>query len=244
MTKALVLTGGGRYADPWHSFAATSARLAGLLAEAGHEVVVRDDVDAALGELDGPLADVGLLVVNAGDPLRSVRDGRPEPPPAPPAEVLAAASAGLDAALERGIGVLAVHAAVMSLRDHPAWFECLGGEWVWGESSHPPFGTVRAKLGGNHPIAQGPDFAVEDEAYEHLRFAEVFEPIAEHERDGIRYPLVWARESGRSRAVVDVLGHSVQSYESVEHRALLLRAIEWLAIGRDTGALAAVDPRP
>lgn len=33
--RALILSGAGRYADPWHPYAETSARLASLVAEAG-----------------------------------------------------------------------------------------------------------------------------------------------------------------------------------------------------------------
>ena len=69
--RAIILNGAGRYADPWHPYAETSARLASLVAEAGYDVEVRDDVDAALATLGG---DVALLVVNAGDPDGPVPD--------------------------------------------------------------------------------------------------------------------------------------------------------------------------
>jgi hypothetical protein len=40
--RSLVLSGGGRYADPWHPFAKTSARLADVLWSLGHRVEVTD----------------------------------------------------------------------------------------------------------------------------------------------------------------------------------------------------------
>lgn len=45
MPRSLILSGGGEYSDPWHPFAATSARVAALLAAIGHEVEVSDLVD-------------------------------------------------------------------------------------------------------------------------------------------------------------------------------------------------------
>jgi hypothetical protein len=76
-SKALLLSGVGRYADPWHPFSETSAALADLLREAGYDVDIPADVDAALAGLaaadDSDLPD--LLVVNVGLP----RDELPSP---------------------------------------------------------------------------------------------------------------------------------------------------------------------
>jgi hypothetical protein len=54
--QALVLSGGGRYADPWHPFAETSGALAGILGESGFGVEIADGVDAALAGHAGPTA--------------------------------------------------------------------------------------------------------------------------------------------------------------------------------------------
>ena len=40
--KAVVISGAGRYADPWHDFAGTSAQLAAELAELGLEAAGED----------------------------------------------------------------------------------------------------------------------------------------------------------------------------------------------------------
>jgi len=37
MTRSLILSGGGAYADPWHPFAATSERIAAVLEALGHD---------------------------------------------------------------------------------------------------------------------------------------------------------------------------------------------------------------
>ena len=223
--RAVILSGAGRYADPWHPFAETSAALAGIVTGAGYRVEVSDDLLGGLAALEG----VDLLVVNAGGPDSPLPEGAVDPGAPSDAEI-AAASAGFEAALARGIGVLAVHAAVGTLPEAPAFGHALGARWVDGVSWHPPIGDARVHLVGAHPIAEGlADFTAFDERYSGLRLLEVIEPIAEHEQDGIRHPLIWARELGRSRLVYDALGHDARSYDSAAHRALLDRALTWLS---------------
>lgn len=225
--RAVILSGSGRTADPWHPYADTTALLAGIAREAGF------DVEIVLGPLEGLAAladDVRVLIVNAGDPDGPLPEGAPDPG-APAADLVDRAAAKLDAALERGVGVLAVHSAASTLRELPAYGEVLGARWIAGESWHPPLGDARVHLVGHHVIREGlDDFELVDERYSGLRLTDVIEPIAEHEEAGIRHPLVWARELGRSRSVYSALGHDQRSYESPQHRDLLHRALQWLAL--------------
>ncbi|HXH33506.1 MAG TPA: hypothetical protein VNJ54_03730 [Plantibacter sp.] len=96
--KTLIASGSGRYADPWHPYDRTSPLIAEVLSTAGFETTIDDDVDQAMTRLDG----VDLLIVNAGDPWRSDQPG----------DAPCAAIDGLAAALERGVGVIAFHAAL------------------------------------------------------------------------------------------------------------------------------------
>lgn len=222
--RALIAAGTGRYADPWHPFVATSHRIAAILEESGWAVAVTEDVDGALDALDG----VDLLVVNAGDPWRNGETGRGAPE---------ASTAGLDAALDRGIGVLAVHNAVSSLRDYPRWRALVGGDWVPEVSGHPPIGTARVLVRAEaHPLVRQLDgldedgaFELHDERYSDLVVDEDVLPLAEHvqERDGSRHPLLWAREVGAARLVYLALGHDERSYDSPVHAELIRRAARW-----------------
>ncbi|KRC59057.1 hypothetical protein ASE14_14785 [Agromyces sp. Root81] len=224
--RAVILSGSGRYADPWHAHSETSERLGELVAAAGFDVEIDGaDIDRTLARLSD---DVGLIVVNAGDPHAPAAEG--ETAAAVEASVLDAANAALDAAIDRGVGILAVHAAAASLRDYPAYERALGARWIRDRSWHPPIGEAAVHIVGNHAIAGGlADFTVFDERYTDFRLDDVIEPIAEHEHDGIRHPLVWAREFGRSRLVYDALGHDARSYASEGHRELLARSLAWLA---------------
>lgn len=217
--RAVIATGTGRYADPWHPFPTTSARIAAALRGDGWNVTVDEDVDHALAHLD----DADLLVVNAGDPWRH-GDTELEP------HRDAAADAGLRSAIDRGIGVIAVHAALSTLRDHPAWREAIGGEWVPGRSWHPPIAAARVRVVDvEHPVAAGlADFDVFDERYSDLAVDDGARVLAEHDVDGKAHAAIWVRDQP-TRAVVSSLGHDERAYDAPEHIALLQRAARWAA---------------
>ncbi|SKC57750.1 ThuA domain-containing protein [Plantibacter cousiniae] len=213
--KALIASGSGRYADPWHPYARTSPLIAEVLETAGFAVEIDEDVDRAMTRLEG----VEVLVVNAGDPWRSEDQGRTP----------AAAIDGFAEALGRGVGVLAMHAALASLRDYPDWAPTIGALWLPGVSWHPPMGPTVVR--GLASPAGGPlgDIPVDDEQYLRLQPVGRSTTVAEHDVDGERFPAVWVREVGTSRVAVDALGHDERSYASAEHRALLAALARWAA---------------
>lgn len=217
--RAVIATGAGRYADPWHPFPATSARIAAALRDDGWDVTVDDDVDHALAHLDG----IELLVVNAGDPWRH-GDTELEPHTDP------AADGGLRSAIDRGIGIIAVHAALSTLRDHPVWREAIGGEWVPGRSWHPPIADAHVRVvDGDHPVTAGlAGFDVVDERYSDLAVDDGARVLAEHDVDGTAHPAIWVREKP-TRAVVSSLGHDERAYDTPELVGLLQRAARWAA---------------
>jgi hypothetical protein len=214
MPRSLVLSGGGKFADPWHRFARTSARLADVLWSLGHQVEVTDFVSDRVADL----AQFDLIVVNAaaGPGLSTAEQD--------------AARDGLRAALDRGVGVLAMHTGVCALLRLPQWEAVTGAVWVQGQSGHPPLGPARVQTHQDrHPIVGSVlDFEVIDERYTGLRLAPGLVPLATHRHQGRQYPLVWARELGRTRVVADALGHDPRSYDSAGHRRLLIHAVQWL----------------
>jgi uncharacterized protein len=214
MARSLILSGGGEYRDAWHPFAATSERLAGLLRMLGHEVAVSELVADRVADLRG----WDLVVVNAA---------------AGPESDISAAAAGLRAALNRGVGVLAIHVGACTLLRLPAWESVTGAAWISGRSTHPKAGAGRIiTYPGRHAIcAPVTDFDIIDERYVHLRTAPDVVPLAAHEHEGALHPVLWARALGRSRVVTDVLGHDERSYESAAHRELISRSAQWLTKG-------------
>lgn len=220
---ATVLTGSGRYADPWHPFPETTEAVVWLLDEAGYDVSVREDVDDALTAVDLP----ELLVVNVGLP----RDGCPSPS--------AAASEGLTRYLRNRRPILGMHVSSTSFTDSPEWETGLGGRWVRGVSMHPEqsVAVIRVK---QHPVTREiHDFTVFDERYSYLRVAPDVSVLATHEHEGLQHPVVWLREpnSTYGRAAYDALGHDARSFASTEHIALVRRLIEWLGENNDRSAM-------
>ena len=220
MPRTLILSGGGRWADPWHPFAATSARLAGIAESLGHSVEIVEELEERLADLDG----VDVIVANAADgPVTAAHE---------------AAVAGVHGFLARGGGVLAMHVGASTVIGMPEWEGVTGMRWVQGVSMHPPLGPSHVLVHpGVHAIAAPiRDFDLFDERYCQLRVATDLAPFVSHEHEGTDQPLAWARSYGPARVVANCLGHGVESYDSPEHRELLLRSFRWL-----TGTLPATD---
>lgn len=231
--RAVVLSGGLT-----HDFPATTARLAGLLAESGIDVEVHDGtagVDSALRALPG----AALLVVNAlrwtmtgdGTPerYRERADAEGASPSAPAREALATHLAG-------GGGVLGMHTAALCFDDWTGWADTLGGAWEWGRSRHPPVGPeIGVRIAARHPLVEGlDDFSLVDEVYGDLRTRPGVEGLLDAVQPGTggpAQPLLWAREHGGGRVVYDALGHHPPSYDVPEHHEILRRAIRWTTRG-------------
>jgi hypothetical protein len=215
MADILIVSGSGPYADPWHRFPETSRRVAKILDDLGHSTHVTEDVEAGLAQ-PGPC---DVLVVNIGNPTT------PRPP-----DRLSAASRGLIQHLDAGRGLLGVHVSATSLTEMPEWPTLLGGRWIRGRTMHPPqsLTTVQVRR-GEHPIVENlSDFEVFDERYSYLETNSDIDVLCEHDFEGLRHPLAWARQSGRGRVVYDALGHDVRSYDSVFHVELVQRSVGWL----------------
>lgn len=220
MTNTLLLSGGGRYSDPWHPFSETSRALASILKDAGQITQVRDDVDEALADLVATRVLPDLVVVNVGLP----RDGHASPSSGAP-------SRGLQRILDSQIPLLAMHSSSTSFADSAEWEDLVGGRWIRGTSMHPRYGPASVRLTEvSHPItAESHDFLLDDERYSFLRVSPSAAVLAVHEHEGRDHPLLWAfdRPSG-GRTVYDALGHDASSYTSAEHVRLIRRSIAWL----------------
>lgn len=223
--QAVVLSGGVA-----HDFAATSAELVDVLAQAGIAATVERDVDTVLAGLRGsgsrPLVVLDMLrwtmQVERYAHLREAES----------ISLSAGARAGLLAHVRSGGGLLGMHGASICFDDWPEWRDLLGGVWRWDRSTHPPLGgPVRISVRTDaHPIVAGiPDFDVVDEVYGFLDRADDVVGLMSSPHGGTDHPLLWARSFGRGRVVYDALGHHVASYAVPEHRAIVRRAARWAA---------------
>ena len=215
ISDVLVISGSGPYADPWHPFPATSARLASIIESLGCSVSVTDEVEAMLA--DPPPCH--LLVINIGNPTK----------PRPPA-LIEASRAGIEDHLAAGGAILGVHSSATTFTTMSQWPQILGGRWVRGHSMHPPQSESTITLATTeHPVTRGlSDFAIFDERYSYLEVRPDITVLCEHTFNALRHPLIWARQTDRSRIVYDGLGHDTASYDSVGHVEFIRRAAQWL----------------
>lgn len=213
---AVVLSGTGRYSDPWHPFPETSARIADILAEIGLDTDVVPTTPEAVAGLD----EMHLLVVDAGG--GNAVDG-PDPE-------WADAYARLEALLAGGVSLLGIHAGANTFTDLPAYRAALGGRWVPGLSFHPERGAATWQPIGHHPIVAGlgPLTSHDDERYSALEVAPGGTALLTHVEEGITHLSGWAREDDRGRAVYDSLGHHGPSYDAPDRAELLRREVAWL----------------
>lgn len=215
MPDVVLISGSGPYADAWHPFPETSGQIAAIIEGLGYTVRITEEVETGLAD-PGPCR---LLVVNIGNP------SNPRPP-----ELIEAARAGIEAHLAVGGAILGVHSSATSLPTLPEWPVILGGRWVRGKSMHPPQGPTTISITTvDHPITSGlTDFAIFDERYSYLETQPDITVLCEHSHDGLRHPVVWARETDRYRVVYDGLGHDTASYDSTGHVKLLHHVVRWL----------------
>lgn len=214
-----ILSGAGRYADPWHPFLVTTAGIASVAAELDLDHEAADVTPDTLGDLDG----VDLLVVNVGG-------GGPNPD-LPQDRAWTEAFAAAEAWLRMGGAMLATHQATNGFPDWTGYRELLGGQWIPGTSTHPKIGDAEfiARPGAeSDPLLaslpgapQAPVVTAWDERYSHLVMSSDSQVLLEHHLDGAAQPVVWRSGAEGTRIMVDALGHGAESYESPSRRALI-----------------------
>ncbi len=227
VTDVVILSGAGRYSDPWHPFAETSAALAGIASGLGLSVEVRETLSP---EALAP-TDERLVIVNSG---KGTSPGAPDP-------AWTDAFTGFSAWLGAGGRLLGVHTAAATFPDWPTWRGILGGAWTSG-SSHPRLsiaGFLATAGSRRHPILWGlPDAGLldhdltgvplvlaVDERYSGLEIEPGSTPLLSHQLDGRAEVMAWVTGN---LIVYDGMGHDHRSYRSASRRRVVENAITWL----------------
>jgi uncharacterized protein len=218
--RNLIITGGIS-----HPFTLASTKLAEMLAPHGLESEITEDVEAGLAQLGRGGFD--LLTVYA---LRWSMTQHEKYAPHRARWSFALSGEGrraIERHLARGGGMLGLHTASICFDDWDGWMDLLGGAWVWGKSSHPPFGPVEIRLDArDHPLLQGlEDFSLRDEIYGDLALVPGLVPLAHGRAAGGDWkPILWERRVGAGRVVYDALGHDVASLSHPMHAQIVTRA--------------------
>lgn len=218
MPKIMIISGRGRYEDPWHDHAATSASVAQVLSELGHTTVRGSFVDNLVA-----LDDVDLLIVNCGA-------GRSDADFDGDDDAWGAAHEAVRDFAASGRGILALHQAANTFSDSPYWATILGGRWIPGHSMHPTISATTIRVDSKaHPItADLATIEVFDERYSYLQVNSDVQQLAWHTHEGRDHPLVWINEAHGGRTIYDAMGHGVESYDSPERCQLLRQEAAWL----------------
>jgi type 1 glutamine amidotransferase len=142
----------------------------------------------------------------------------------------------IEAHLDRGGALLALHTATLCFDDWPQWQQLIGGGWVWGRTFHPPLDVVTVDPVGEHPIMfELEQFTVEDEHYRLLDVAPVSTLLAVTPCDEVAHPAMW---TAGPRVFVDALGHDERSLTHPAHSTVLRRAARRLTGASDTAVRA------
>jgi len=125
----------------------------------------------------------------------------------------------LGAYVRSGRPVVSHHGGIASYPEAGEFAEACGWAWVWGETTHSPFGSWTTKpAGAGHAVMEGVGtFTVEDEIYYGVKAMEpgAAEVHAAAEFEGVAHPMVSTMEAvghGRGRRVYLANGHDMRAF--------------------------------
>ena len=138
----------------------------------------------------------------------------------------AAALDCLDAYLEQGGGLLALHSASASYKEEPRFYEILGGRFV----NHGPVEefVVQQSVPEDGIFGTIPVFSVQDELYRHEYDPANrihFHTVVGEERE----PVAWTRRRGQGRVCYCSLGHTVGAVRHPQTHQILHRGLTWVS---------------
>lgn len=229
--RVLLLTGQNN-----HDWRRSSAFIDNLLTSSGHfEVLLCENASATLEDAEGLKAyDVFFVDYNGPDWSREARHN-------------------FEAAVRRGTGVVALHAANNPFRGWTAYEEMLGLMWR-EDGGHGQFHEFEVKIADpHHPITRGvPNFSTWDELYHNLTPTPGahFQVLATAYSDpaqggsGKDEPMMLVNQFGRGRIFHQILGHvwpgdpsggykgsTMIAFESPWFQKTLVRGCSWAAAG-------------
>lgn len=156
-----------------------------------------------------------------------------------------AQKARLLAVLDRGIGLVVTHHALVSYQAWPEFEKIVGGTYP---ESQDKKGGVSDKLGyqhdvdmpivivaKDHPVTRGlSDFTINDEIYWGFRVSPDVTTLVATTQPKSGKPIAWAHKVRNSRVLYLQLGHGPLAYKNENYRKLLAQSIRWAAEGKTT----------
>lgn len=143
--------------------------------------------------------------------------------------------------LEKGVGMVFLHHALVSYQHWDAFHEVVGGKYVLADmmdeadsssaSNYKHDESIRVLIADrDHPVTAGlQDFEILDEVYINYRVGDHVAPLLKTSHP-LSPPLIgWTNVHGRSRIVYLQSGHDRHAFDNTHYRQLVQQAIEWTA---------------
>jgi type 1 glutamine amidotransferase len=154
--------------------------------------------------------------------------------------ITAAQKAKFLSLLDKGVGLVVTHHALVSYQSWPEFERIIGGTYPEPQDKR---GKVTPELGyqhdvdvpvvivaKDHPITAGlKDFTINDEIYWGFRTTPDAKPLITTTQAKSGKPLAWYRTEKNSRVVYLQLGHGPSAYNDPNYRKLLAQSIRWTA---------------
>ncbi len=141
-------------------------------------------------------------------------------------ELSAGQESALLGAVEKGMGMVAIHCASHAFRNSPYYGALVGGRF----KGHGR-GVFRPRIvDAQHPITDGLDsFETWDETYVHNELGKDLRVLMTRAESGAYEPSAWVRRHGEGRVFYTALGHDERTWRQEAFQELLHRAIRWAA---------------
>lgn len=141
----------------------------------------------------------------------------------------------------RGIGLVVLHHALVSVHGWTEYERIIGGIYPTGTSAGgeaPAVGyrhdvDIPVVANTDHAITAGlGDFTVHDEIYWGFRVGADVTPLLTTTNPESGNPIAWCRSEDRSRVVFVQLGHGPSCFGNPHYRELIARCLRWAAQNR------------
>jgi len=134
-----------------------------------------------------------------------------------------------------GKGFIGLHGASASFKEHPKYYEMIGGRFI----GHKKKCNIDIKiLDKKHPItANIDDFTFFDEPYRHdFSMKGDMKVLAEgyyhDEEDPDPEPIIWVKTYGNGRVAFCALGHQAKSLKNEVFRKIIRNSVNWVLEGQ------------
>ena len=147
----------------------------------------------------------------------------------------------LVALLDRGVGLVILHHAIMAYPDWPEYWDIVGTKYLREDTEIDGVTYTKATYKHDvdftlhiedpaHPVTGGlVDFTVHDETYANFHNAPDNHNLLTTEHPDSGPVVAWTRNYGKARVCFIELGHGPQSFSDPNYRRLVAQAVRWAA---------------